>query len=627
MALHAAVLEASAKFVLPDGFKPSYGTAGFRAQAHLLNSTVFRCGLLMAIRALKAGQVTGICVTASHNPAPDNGVKLVDPSGEMLAQAYEPDADELANAPSDEALAALVAALLEREGVAPAGGAGAAVLIAHDTRPTGPELAAAAAAGAACLGVEARVLGLLTTPQLHWAVMRTNQGRPAGEDAYGATLASAFAALVGPPPSPPHTLYVDCANGVGGPKMAALAPLLAPAGLALALRNTGGGVLNGGCGSDFLQGARRAPAGMDDAPAGSRCCAVDGDADRLMYFSPAGGAGAPVRLLLDGDKIAALAAALVRDLVAQLPDDVAAGVSVGVVQTAYANGASTAYLRGALGAEVAVTPTGVKHLHAAAHAFDAGIYFEANGHGTVLFRASLLERLRAVAAGGGAGAGAGAAAARELLALDGVINAAVGDAVSGILLVEAALRRKGWGLDEWAALYDDLPSIQRKVREGRRGAAAGGCSCSTAAVPRSCCCCCIHTLLLRPLLCCCCAGQGGRPLRDRHHPRRDARGGARGAAGGDRRRGGADARGCAGRRAALPPRRTHRESTHAGALRATAALVLCLLAAGRSFVRPSGTEDVVRVYAEAATQEAADALAAAVVALVHARCGGVGPAP
>lgn len=48
---------------------------------------------------------------------------------------------------------------------------------------------------------------------------------------------------------------------------------------------------------------------------------------------------------------------------------------------------------------------------------------------------------------------------------------------------------------------------------------------------------------------------------------------------------------------------------------------------GRSFVRPSGTEDVVRVYAEAESQEAADALAIEVARLVHAKAGGVGPAP
>ncbi|KDD75421.1 hypothetical protein H632_c692p0, partial [Helicosporidium sp. ATCC 50920] len=37
--------------------------------------------------------------------------------------------------------------------------------------------------------------------------------------------------------------------------------------------------------------------------------------------------------------------------------------------------------------------------------------------------------------------------------------------------------------------------------------------------------------------------------------------------------------------------------------------LLARIPGSRAFVRPSGTEDVVRVYAEAPTQEAADALA------------------
>ena len=41
---------ASNDFPLPSSFTPSYGTAGFRAEASLLPSTVFRCGLLSAIR-------------------------------------------------------------------------------------------------------------------------------------------------------------------------------------------------------------------------------------------------------------------------------------------------------------------------------------------------------------------------------------------------------------------------------------------------------------------------------------------------------------------------------------------------------------------------------------------------
>ena len=44
------------------------------------------------------------------------------------------------------------------------------------------------------------------------------------------------------------------------------------------------------------------------------------------------------------------------------------------------------------------TPTGVKHLHHKAKDFDIGVYFEANGHGTVIF-SSKAESLVREAAG------------------------------------------------------------------------------------------------------------------------------------------------------------------------------------------------------------------------------------
>ncbi len=46
---------------------------------------------------------------------------------------------------------------------------------------------------------------------------------------------------------------------------------------------------------------------------------------------------------------------------------------------------------------------------------------------------------------------------------------AVGDALSGVLMVEAALRRRQWGLQEWGQLYQDLPSRQSKVLVADRG--------------------------------------------------------------------------------------------------------------------------------------------------------------
>jgi hypothetical protein len=40
------------------------------------------------------------------------------------------------------------------------------------------------------------------------------------------------------------------------------------------------------------------------------------------------------------------------------------------------------------------SPPGVKYLHHEAKVFNIGVYFEANGHGTVLFKPALLQRLQ-----------------------------------------------------------------------------------------------------------------------------------------------------------------------------------------------------------------------------------------
>lgn len=76
----------------------SYGTSGFRADASILASTVYRVGILAALRSIKKRAVIGLMITASHNHVSDNGVKIADPGGEMLSQEWEPFADSLANA-------------------------------------------------------------------------------------------------------------------------------------------------------------------------------------------------------------------------------------------------------------------------------------------------------------------------------------------------------------------------------------------------------------------------------------------------------------------------------------------------------------------------------------------------
>lgn len=54
-------------------------------------------------------------------------------------------------------------------------------------------------------------------------------------------------------------------------------------------------------------------------------------------------------------------------------------------------------------------------------------------------------------------------AAMRLLAVTKLINQAVGDALSGMLLVEAILQHMGWSIEKWNKLYQDLPSRQLKA--------------------------------------------------------------------------------------------------------------------------------------------------------------------
>ena len=129
--------EEIAKYVKPTAQlgtrELQYGTAGFREEASLLPSTCHRMGMLAVLRSKREGKITGVMITASHNPAGDNGLKLIDPTGAMLAQAWEKYAVQLANAPADkvvEVLDAIVAA--EKIDVDQTGN----VFVAKDTRPS-----------------------------------------------------------------------------------------------------------------------------------------------------------------------------------------------------------------------------------------------------------------------------------------------------------------------------------------------------------------------------------------------------------------------------------------------------------------------------------------------------------
>ncbi|KAL8141803.1 hypothetical protein V2J09_014835 [Rumex salicifolius] len=536
----------SSRYSPPQGFKLSYGTSGFRADAALLESTVYRVAVLAALRSIKTQSVIGLMITASHNQVSDNGVKIADPSGEMLIQQWEPLADSLANASDPTHFVTLVNEFASKEGISIGIGRPAEVLLGRDTRPSGKSLLEAAKHGInSIFGAVSHDMGIVTTPQLHWMVRARNKGIKATEDDYYQQLSVYYRCLVDLIPDKSKInnvggkLVVDGANGVGGDKLEMLKDLFEHGSIEIRNSSKSEGLLNEGVGADFVQKEKIVPSGFSAADRGLRCASLDGDADRIVYFYVQPNCNKID--LVDGDKILSLFSLFIKEQLSFLNEnentDAQYCARVGVVQTAYANGASTTYLK-SLALDVVLTPTGVKYLHGEAAKFDIGIYFEANGHGTILFSENFLSWLkgRAEEFGSTSKDSLKHQAALRLLAVSKLINQAVGDALSGVLLVEAILRHMGWSVENWNNIYHDLPSRQLKVKVVDR----------TAVVTAN-----AETVAIKPP-----GIQEAINSEIEKYPK------------------------------------------------------------GRCFIRPSGTEDVIRVYAEAATQEAADCLANAVARIV-----------
>lgn len=431
----------------------------------MLDSTCFRIGLIGALRSLSlGGQVVGLMVTASHNPEPDNGVKMVDAHGEMLAAAWEPVCTRIANAATDEALVLELQHVVDEFQIDLRGTP--RVVYAYDSRPSSPDLVRAITDGLRALGADAIDGGLLTTPQLHYLVVALNtknMDHPYGEPTeagYYQKLADAYVKVVGADHKP-VPLVVDCANGVGTKALRGFLDVLPQDMLDITPLRTAmlqDGQLNFECGADFVKTTQGLPRGYDTESCvreGQLMCSFDGDADRIVFYYLTGPANDKASFhLLDGDKIASLVADYLSSLVAEAQLD----VRLGCVQTAYANGASTAYL--AKKVPITCTKTGVKHLHHAAEEYDIGVYFEANGHGTVLFAPRTMV---AMALASRTAQGPALVALQKLQALSVLINQAVGDALSDMLMVLAVLAARQWDAQQWDACYTDLPNRLIKV--------------------------------------------------------------------------------------------------------------------------------------------------------------------
>ncbi|XP_068137657.1 phosphoacetylglucosamine mutase [Hyperolius riggenbachi] len=535
-----AVLKSSARHAKPAGLTLQYGTAGFRTKAEHLDHVMYRMGLLAVLRSKNTKSGIGVMVTASHNPEEDNGVKLVDPMGEMLAQEWEVYATNLANAEEHE-LQTVLTNIIKQESINMQ--QESFIAIGRDTRPSSENLSRSVIDGVSSLDSKFQDYGLVTTPQLHYVICCRNTNGAYGEpsvEGYYQKLSKAFKELIQQAPghgSELGCLRVDGANGIGALKLKDMEQYLQPM-LSIQFFNDGSkGKLNYMCGADYVKVQQKAPEGLDMKP-GERCCSFDGDADRIVYYYNDHDNHFH---LLDGDKIATLISTFIKELLSKMN----LNVKMAVVQTAYANGSSTRYLEEVMKVPVYCAKTGVKHLHHKAQEFDIGVYFEANGHGTALFSKTAEDQIKRLVH-----TGATEEIRKSAQMLENVINLinqTVGDAISDMLVIEAILHLKGLTIQKWDEIYPDLPNRQLKVKVADRRV--------------------IETT--------------------------DAE-----------------------RRTIKPP-----------GLQEKIDEIVKIYNLARAFVRPSGTEDVVRIYAEADTQVNADALAHEVCLAAFSLAGGVGDQP
>lgn len=369
------------KIIITDNLKKpkqivSYGTAGYRSNTPDLVNILSRASFIAYLRSCSfAGKRIGIMITASHNPVDYNGIKFIDHNGNMLDKSWEKCSDDLVNCDDKDFYNMLNKILRKNSNLCDIeDGITGHVILGRDNRESGISIIENIKNVLSQVNCIVEDYGEVSTPEMHYLVRMSNfKNELIEKDEYINSLIKKYDKLrkltdIDLP------IFIDTANGVITNKINKLN---------FSIINDDNGVLNEKCGADFVKTNNQLPIfdefKFNNFDIKTLFASFDGDADRLIFYTLENNFN-----IIDGDAQAVIIANYIRKFLIKLN----IRLKIGVVLSFYSNSGVFDCLNNF---EVVMVQTGVKNFVTAAKKYDIGIYFEPNGHGSVIFSQNAIK--------------------------------------------------------------------------------------------------------------------------------------------------------------------------------------------------------------------------------------------
>tara|TARA_B100000902_G_C27318915_1_gene923045 strand:- start:112 stop:1503 length:1392 start_codon:yes stop_codon:yes gene_type:complete len=377
-----------------------YGTSGFRDKADNIINISYKIGEVLGYLSNSKNKNYGIMITASHNEYKDNGVKIVDYNGCMIQEKEEKIIEDYINN--------LITLNKTFDIISPKN-----IYIGDDTRYSSNIIKKNIIDGIRSTSKIINIIyyGNVTTPQHHYLVYNKSLNFNDYIDKYQNIndFKLDFSNLV-----------IDCANGVGYYPLDKLQNLNKLSYKLINICINTYNLLNYEAGTDYIISNNKPPSNfMYD----KLSCSLDGDADRFIFYYYDNKLN-----ILDGDYIAILYVKMISKLLTKFKKK----YSFGYIHTPYTNKAIINYIKNSNpNISIECTATGVKNLHHKALNYDVSVYFESNGHGTLLVNNIDLQN------------------DIDFIKIDNLNNKVVGDGISGIFCVLYFLKELNMNYKDW----------------------------------------------------------------------------------------------------------------------------------------------------------------------------------